>query len=82
MPATMENITISVPSRLVALVEEIARENKTNRSKIISQCLENLARSRREQLMIKYYDTMAKEHKDFSNKSIPVIQKVASGWKD
>jgi hypothetical protein len=67
---------------LVALVEEIARENKTNRSKIISQCLENLARSRREQLMIKYYDTMAKDHQDFSNKSTPVIQKIVSDWKD
>ncbi len=83
MPATMENITVSIPKRLVAVVEEIVKENPTtNRSRVISQCLEGLARSRKEELMIKYYETMAREHQEFAKKSVKVIQKIASSWGD
>jgi metal-responsive CopG/Arc/MetJ family transcriptional regulator len=78
----MKNITVSIPKRLIAVAEEIAKETKTNRSKVISQCLENLARSRKEELMIKYYETMAKEHDEFANKSIKIIQEIASTWSD
>ena len=80
MTATMENITISIPKRLVAVVEEIVKENKTNRSRVISQCLEGLARSRKEELMIKYYETMAREHQEFAKHSPKVISKIVSSW--
>ena len=82
MPATMENITVSIPKRLVAVAEEIAKETNTSRSKVISQCLETLERSRKEELMIRYYETMAKEHDEFAKKSVKVIQKIASAWSD
>ena len=82
MPATMENITVSIPKRLVTIVEQVVKENKTNRSKVISQCLEDFARRRREKLMIQYYEKMAKEHEQLIPKSVGVIQKIASEWGD
>lgn len=77
-----DSISITVEPDLIAVVDEIRKETKTTRSGIISQCLEELARKRKEALMIKYYETMAKEHRDFAKKSVKVIQKIASSWGD
>ena len=81
MKATTRFTIITRPE-LKAVVDEVARENKTSRSKIVSQCLEELARNRKEALMVKYYETMASEHRDFAKKSVKVIQKIASSWSD
>jgi len=75
-------LSITIKPELKAVADEIAKENKTSRSKVISQCLEELARNRKEKSMIKYYETMAKEHRDFAKKSVKVIQNIASSWKD
>jgi len=74
--------TIYTKPELKELAEIVAKETKTSRSKVVSQCLEELARQRKEKLMIDYYKTMAKEHKDFAKKSVKVIQKIASSWGD
>ena len=75
-------LSVTVEPELRAVVDEIVRETKTNRSIVISQCLEELARNRKEVLMVKYYKTMASEHKEFAEKSVKVIQKIASSWSD
>ena len=75
-------LTITIKSELKAIADEVARENKTSRSRVISQCLEELARNRKEKLMVKYYQTMAKEHRDFAKKSVKVIQNIASSCGD
>ena len=75
-------LSITVKPELKAVADEIAKENKTTRSKVISQCLEELARNRKEKLMIEYYQTMAREHRDFAKKSVKVIQNIASSWGD
>lgn len=75
-------LSITVRPDLKVLAEEIAKENNTTTSGIISQCLEELARNRKEALLIKYYETMAKEHDDFAKKSAGVIQRIASSWSD
>lgn len=72
----------TVRPELKALAEEIAKENNTTASGVVSQCLEELALRRKEALMIKYYETMANEHRDFAKKSVKVIQKIASSWGD
>ncbi len=82
MSTTMKNITVSIPSRLAAIVEEIVKEKKTNRSRVISQCLEDLARRRKEEQMVKYYKTMASEHNKFAEESTKVTQEIASEWGD
>jgi metal-responsive CopG/Arc/MetJ family transcriptional regulator len=77
-----DSISITVDPNLIAVVDEIRKETNTTRSGVISKCLEELARKRKEELMIKYYETMAKEHRDSSQKSIKVLQDIASSWGD
>ena len=77
-----QRLSITVEPELTAVVDEVVKETATNRSVVISRCLEELARSRKESMMIKYYETMAKEHEDFAKKSVSVINKIASSWVD
>jgi hypothetical protein len=79
---TMARLSLTVRPELKILVSEIAKEKKTSPSRLISQYLEDLARKRKEQLMIKYYQDMANEHVDYANQSTDVIQKIASSWED
>lgn len=76
------SISITVEPELIAVVDEIKRETNTTRSGVISKCIEEMARNRKEALMIKYYETMASEHKAFAKESVKVIQKIASSWGD
>ncbi len=73
-------LSVTVRPELKAVAEEIARENNTTTSGIVSQCLEELAQTRKENLLIQYYKTMAREHKVFAERSVNVIQKIASSW--
>ena len=75
-------LSVTVNPELKLLAEELAKENKTNPSGFVSQWLEELARKRKETLMIKYYKTMAREHKAFAKESAKVIQDIASSWGD
>ncbi len=77
-----DSISITVEPALIAVVDEIRKETKTTRSGVISKCLEELARNRKEALMIKYYKTMAQEDGEFAKKSVKVIQAIASSWSD
>ncbi|MDD5081810.1 MAG: ribbon-helix-helix protein, CopG family [Dehalococcoidales bacterium] len=77
-----DSISITVDPDLIAIVDEIRKETNTTRSGVISKCLEELARKRKEELMIKYYETMAKEHRNSSQKPIKVLQDIASSWGD
>ncbi len=77
-----DSISITVEPDLIAVVDEIRKETKTTRSGVISKCLEELARNRKEALMIKYYETMAQEDEEFAEKSVKVIQEIASSWSD
>ena len=80
--ARTTRLTVTIKPELKAITDEIARANKTSRSKIVSQCLEQLARNHTEKLMIEYYKVMDKEHKEAGKKSVSVIQKIASTWGD
>lgn len=82
MVAQTVNLSVTVKPELIAIADEVARERKTNRSKVVSQCLEELAHKHKESLMIKYYQAMAREHRDFAKKSVKVIQSIASSWGD
>jgi len=79
---TTTRLSVTIKPELKALAEEIARESNTSTSKVVSKCLEDLARNRKETLMIKYYETMAQEDAEFAKKSVKVIQEIASSWSD
>jgi len=72
MAATVENITISIPSRLVSVVEEIAKEKNIKRSKVITQCLEEYAQKRLAKLMEEGYREMAEENRLLAEQFLPI----------
>jgi len=82
MVQTTTRLSVTIKPELKALAEEVARESNTSTSKVVSQCLKDLARNRKEKLMIGYYKAMAAEHRDFARKSTRVIQKIAASWGD
>jgi hypothetical protein len=75
-------LSVTVRPELKAAAKEIARENNTTPSGIISQYLEELSRTRKEKLMIEYYQAIAKEERDFAKKSAKVVQRIAATWSD
>ncbi len=80
--ATKTTLSVTIEPELKTIAHEIAQENNTTTSGLISRCLEELASRRKEKQMIDYYQTMAAEHKDFVQKSTGVIQGIASSWGD
>jgi hypothetical protein len=75
-------LSVTVRPELKAVAKEVAKENHTTPSGIVSQYLEGLSRARKEKLMIEYYQATTKESRDFAKKSIKVIQNIASSWSD
>lgn len=78
MPATMANVTISIPKRLVVFIEQLVKESKTNtnRSKVISQCLEDMAEKRMIELMEEGYREMAGENMRLAEQSLPIVSET------
>jgi hypothetical protein len=79
---TMARLSITIKPELKALAQEIAKENSTSTSRVVAECLENLARSRKEKLMAYYYRTASSEHRDYTRNSVKVIQSIAESWVD
>jgi len=80
MPATMENITVSIPSRLVSVVEEVAEEEKTNRSRVIARCIDDMAKKRTRRLMEEGYKALAKEQKQIAREFFELQSEVLPDW--
>ncbi len=80
--ATQTRMSITISPALKTAAHEIAKENNTSVSRLVSQCLEALARQRKQKLLIKYYRDMADEHNEFAEKSANLVQSVASSWGD
>ena len=73
--------TIYTRPELKELAEIVAKETKTSRSKVVSQCLEELARKRNMELMEEGYKAMAEEHKQFAKLSAKAASEVVPAWK-
>ncbi len=72
-------LSATVRPELKALAEEIARENNTTTSGVVSRCLEELARRRTTALMEEGYKAMAKENKDFAKMTFELQRRVVLG---
>ena len=72
-------MSITVEPALKAAAEEIARENNTTPSGIISQYLGELTRKRTMALMEEGYKAMAKENKDFAKMTFELQRQVVLG---
>ena len=78
---TTTRFTIYTRPELKELVEIVAKETKTSRSKVVSQCLEELSRKRNIKLMEEGYRAMAEEHKQFAKLSAKAASEVVPAWK-
>ena len=77
---TTTRLSIYTKPELKEMVERIAKETKSSRSKVVSECLEELARRRMSELLEEGYRVMAKEHKQFANLSAEAASRVIPAW--
>ena len=74
-------LTISLPEELVSFADEIAREKKISRSKVLSLCLRELAEKHRLAEMAEGYVAIAKEQKQFAAMALEIEHEVITEWK-
>jgi metal-responsive CopG/Arc/MetJ family transcriptional regulator len=74
-------LTISLPHNLIKIADEIAREKKISRSRVVSLCLQELADRRLQEKMAEGYKILAREHAEFAEASLPLAHEVLHEWK-
>ena len=72
-------LTISVPQSLLAIVNEVAAEQKTSRSRVVAACLQELAQKRLQGKMQAGYKALAKDNLRFAAGSLAAARDVLSG---
>jgi metal-responsive CopG/Arc/MetJ family transcriptional regulator len=63
MSSRVVKLTVSVPAELVKMADKVAKEKKISRSKVVSSCLQELAKQRFQADLEEGYKAMAKEEK-------------------
>jgi metal-responsive CopG/Arc/MetJ family transcriptional regulator len=76
MASQVVKLTISLPRDLLALADEIAAERKISRSKVVYQCLEEMAERRLHLKMAEGYKALAGENLEFANQSINITREI------
>ena len=74
-------LTISLPRELILLADQIAREKKISRSKVVSACLQELAEKQRVAEMAEGYKAMAREQRQFAAMTSKIAHEVLPEWK-
>lgn len=74
-------MTVSLPRELISVADQVARERKTSRSKVISDCLKDLAEKKRTAEMIEGYRAMAKQQKELADLAFKTASEVLPEWK-
>ncbi|MBT4511524.1 MAG: hypothetical protein HOC20_04855 [Chloroflexi bacterium] len=83
MTTQMEKISISLPKELVAVADEVAKEEyDNNRSKLFAAHLRQLARERLQAEMEEGYMVMAEEHRKFAELSSDIAHEVIPEWQE
>jgi len=72
----VEKLTISLPHELVQLTDAIAKQRKVSRSKVVSECIREMARKKLEEEMIEGYKTMTKANLKFAEESIHLAKDI------
>jgi metal-responsive CopG/Arc/MetJ family transcriptional regulator len=80
MTTKVERLTISVPRDLIALTDEVANEWKVSRSKVVTICLQQLARERLRDELAEGYKVMAKENLRFAAEAAEIAHEVVPPW--
>jgi len=80
MATQMARLSASVPKYIIDETEKIAAMRKLSRSKLISECLEEMIRNRRRQLLVEGYKAMAEKHNDFAKLAQNAAEEVLPPW--
>jgi len=79
---TKTTLSVSIDPKLKALAREIADEQQTSPSGLVSRYFESLALKRKEDLMRACYETMNSENSEYNQKSLGIVNKIVSTWDD
>ena len=80
MSTQVVKLTVSVPAELVKLADKIAKEKKISRSKVVSSCLQELAKQRFQADLEEGYKAMAKEEKQLARETFEVQSEIVPEW--
>ena len=80
MATRVGKLTISLPRNLISLTDEIAKERKMSRSKLVSICLQELADKRLRTEMEQGYKSMAEEQRQIAKMSFELQRRVVPEW--
>ena len=80
MTIQVVKVTVSVPSELVKMADKVAKERKTSRSKVVSSCLEELAKQRFEAKLEEGYRAMAEAEKHLAEETFDAQREVLPEW--
>jgi len=81
MATQVEKISLSLPSNAVKFADELAKEWKISRSKVVSECLLGMANQRLHEQMAEGYRVMSKENQQFANEAIDLAHEILPDWK-
>jgi metal-responsive CopG/Arc/MetJ family transcriptional regulator len=76
MVTQVERLTISLPRDLIQLTDAIAKEKKISRSKVVSDCLREMAEKRLQAEMVEGYKATAKANLKFAEDSIHLANEI------
>ncbi len=77
----MKKLTVSLPKELIVFADELAKQKKTSRSKIVSACLEEFAERMKREQMAEGYKALAEEHKKFAETASGIAHETLPPWK-
>jgi metal-responsive CopG/Arc/MetJ family transcriptional regulator len=80
MVVQTEKVTISIPRDLLSVTDEIAKEKKISRSKVVSSCLREMADKHFREKMAEGYKKLAKENLRFTKDAIKLAKETLPEW--
>jgi len=80
MAAQVGKLTISLPKNLITFADEIANEQNISRSKLIAECLREMADKRMIAEMEEGYKAMAEENRRLAEQFLPIVVETWPKW--
>ena len=74
-------LTVSLPEELISFADQIAREKKISRSKVLSSCLRELAERHKLAQMAEGYKVVAQEQTQLAAMAQEIEHEVMPEWK-
>ena len=74
-------LTVSVPRELIKLADQVARERKVSRSKVVSACLQELSEKQKAKTMAEGYKAMYEEQTQLAAIALKAESEIVPDWK-